>query len=116
MLLADDEETMAEVVADVLGAAGFEVLVAHDGHEAFRMVREADPDVVVLDVMMPGMEGREVCRRIRSDPELDGLPVVLYSTLGEDDVAWRDAGADAFHPKSRDVLGLPDLLRRLLEK
>lgn len=116
VVVADDEEMMAEVVADVLGAAGFEVLVVHDGKEAFRMVREAVPDAVVLDVMMPRMDGRDVCRRIRSDRELDGLPIVLYSTMSESEVAWRDAGADAFHPKSRDVLNLPDLIRRLLEK
>lgn len=116
VLVVDDEAMMAEVVEEALRATGFEVSVVHDGARALAEVEERPPDAVVLDVMMPGLDGREVCRRIRGNPDLDGLPIVLYSTMTEREVDWRGVEADAFHSKTANILDLPEILRRLVEK
>ncbi len=114
VLVADDEPAVTEVMGMALDAAGYHVLTAHDGVEALELVRRERPDVALLDVMMPRMDGREVCRRIKGDPELANTPVVLVSAMDEADVDWRDVGADAFLQKAFDILSLPRLVERVM--
>jgi CheY-like chemotaxis protein len=113
VLVADDEPAITELVATILGFAGFAVMRAHDGAEALRVARESRPDVIFLDVMMPKMDGRDVCRAITRDAVLRGIPVVLFSSADEADVEWRAAGAVAFLQKPFDIRRLPDLVRKL---
>ena len=114
VLVADDEEGTLALIADMLAHAGFDVVAARDGTEALRRAREAPPDLALLDVMMPGMDGREVCRRMGADPALTHVPVILHSSADEQDVAWRACGADAFLQKPFRVAHLPALVRRHL--
>ena len=114
VLVADDEPAITDLIAQALGANGFDVITAHDGARALELVRSERPDIVMLDVMMPGVDGREVTRRIKADPSLRGIPVVLFSSIDEAQVGWRKAGADAFIQKVFDVFDLPELLRSLL--
>ncbi|MBX6363454.1 MAG: response regulator [Gemmatimonadetes bacterium] len=116
VLVVDDEPMMLEIAEDLLRAAGFDVLTASRGTDALALTAEERPDVVLLDIMMPGMDGREVCRRIKSDPALAGTKVVLTSALHESEVDWSDTGADGFREKNVDLLGLPDYLRRVIAK
>ncbi|HET9982405.1 MAG TPA: response regulator [Longimicrobiales bacterium] len=113
VLVVDDEPMMIEIAEGLLTASGFEVLTASDGARALALATEERPDIVLLDVMMPGIDGREVCRRIKTDPSLDGMKVVLNSALREREVDWRDTGADGFREKNVELLGLPDYLRRI---
>ena len=113
VLVADDEPAITELVALVLRFAGLSVACAHDGDEAWSIIRDTVPDVVLLDVMMPKLDGREVCRAIKRDPALKHIPVVLFSSADQDDVEWREAGAATFLQKPFDVRSLPDLVRRL---
>jgi DNA-binding response OmpR family regulator len=115
-LIVDDDETVGDVVAAYLERAGIAVLRAADGIDALTLVATARPDIVVLDVMLPGIDGLEVCRRLRrSTPE---LPIVMLTALGEEDDRIRglEVGADdylakPFSPREL-VLRVQSVLRR----
>ncbi len=104
VLVVDDRPTTADALAGFLRGEGYQVVVAHDGADALQKVRGEDPDVVLLDVMMPEMNGYEVCRRIKSDPATLFLPVVLVTALKEREerVKGVKAGADDFISKPPD--------------
>jgi len=90
LLVVDDDELAAKAVVRVLQKRGFEVLCAHGGREALAILAEHPVDVLVLDVMMPGMNGLEVCHEMRQNPRLSELPVILLT--GCDDFETRAAG------------------------
>lgn len=115
VVVADDEPMTAELLAYMLDHKGFEVERAYNGREALERIREVRPDVVVLDVRMPAMDGHEVARHLRADPELKHVPVVLFSSIDEADVQWKAAGADLFLQKPLDICVLPDLLQQLID-
>ena len=98
VLAADDDEDILELVAFRLERSGYTVLKARDGEEALQVARERLPDLAVLDVMMPKLDGFEVTRRIRSDGTTKGMPVILLTARAQDaDVqAGFDAGADDY--------------------
>ncbi|WP_158889235.1 response regulator transcription factor [Amycolatopsis anabasis] len=115
VLVVDDDETVRDVVRRYLEVAGFTVEQASDGAEALRSFGERPPDAVVLDVMMPGINGLEVCRRLRQVSE---VPVVLLTALGEEEnrIAGLELGADdyvtkPFSPKEL-ALRVASVLRR----
>ena len=81
ILVADDDRLLRTILQHKLGQAGFEVLVASDGREALDMMRERRPDVVVLDGMMPVIDGFEALRRIKSDEALKDITVVMLTAL-----------------------------------
>ena len=100
--MVDDDPTVAEVVGDYLRHAGMEPRHAADGHAALRLADTWQPDLVVLDVMMPGIDGLEVCRRLRdARGEQALLPVIMLTALGgEDDrVLGLETGADDYVTK-----------------
>ena len=98
VLAADDDEDILELVAFRLERSGYTVLKARDGEEALQVARESLPDLAVLDVMMPKLDGFEVTRRIRSDGATKDMPVILLTARAQDaDVqAGFDAGADDY--------------------
>lgn len=115
VLVADDEPFTAEMLALMLTFRGYEVVCAYDGADALARARESRPDVILLDVLMPELEGVEVTRELRADPDLCTRPVVLFSSVDEGEIAWRDAGASMFLQKPIDIRTLPDVLERLLD-
>ena len=98
VLAADDDEDILELVAFRLERSGYTVLKARDGEEALQVARDSLPDLAVLDVMMPKLDGFEVTRRIRSDGATKDMPVILLTARAQDaDVqAGFDAGADDY--------------------
>jgi two-component system response regulator MprA len=116
LLVVDDDPAVREALALVLDLDGFEVTTAVDGREAIRTLAVASPDAVILDVLMPGLDGLEVCRRIRATG--DRTPVLMLTARGEvsERVAGLDAGADDYlaKPFAREELiaRLRALLRR----
>jgi len=98
VLAADDDEDILELVAFRLERSGYTVLKARDGEEALQIAREARPDLAVLDVMMPKLDGLEVTRAIRADGATKGMPIILLTARVQDaDVqAGFDAGADDY--------------------
>ncbi|MCX6538374.1 MAG: response regulator [Acidobacteria bacterium] len=116
VIVVDDTDVSAEVLRRLLLQDGYAVEVAHDGESGLEAVRRSTPDLVLLDVMMPGINGFEVCRRLKSDPATRLTPVVLVTTLdGRDDrIQGMDAGADDFLTKPVDGMELRARVRALL--
>ena len=114
VLVADDEPAITALVAAMLRHAGFEVVEARGGVEAISLARRERPDLIMLDVMMPDLDGRDTSRLLKMDRELENVPVLLFSSADEADVHWRGVGADGFLQKPFSIRGLPALLRRHL--
>jgi two-component system chemotaxis sensor kinase CheA len=98
VLVVDDSATSRTLVRNILKTAGYEVLTAIDGEEAFSTLKEQKADLVVSDVEMPKMDGFELTRRIRRDAELERLPVILVTSMGSEEHKSQgaEAGADAY--------------------
>jgi DNA-binding response OmpR family regulator len=101
VLVVDDDLTIGEVVGDYLRDAGLEARHAADGQSALSLARAWPPDLVVLDLMLPGIDGLEVCRRLRATHRQQPLPVIMLTALGEeaDRVLGLEAGADDYVTK-----------------
>ncbi len=82
VLVVDDESDIRDAVTELLAEEGYRVLKAGDGAEALKKARAFHPDVVLLDLMMPGMSGWEFCAERKGDPELSRIPVIVLSALG----------------------------------
>ena len=108
LLVVDDDPVNVELLCDLLEALEYRALGVHRGEAALEAARERQPDLVLLDVMMPGMNGYEVCRRLKADPATAGIPVVFVTALSdtEDKVQAIEAGGDDFltKPFNRPVL------------
>ena len=81
ILLVEDSLTQRELICDLLRNSGIKVTIATDGVEALEYIQRANPDLVVLDIVMPRMNGYEVCRRLKSDPKTKNVPVVICSYI-----------------------------------
>ena len=116
VLVVDDTPQNVKLLADILGAKGFVAITAANGEEALAKLAAERPDIVLLDVMMPGLSGYDVCRRIRADPATALLPVVLVTSLDphEERVKGIEAGADDFLSKPIHQAELLARVRSLL--
>ena len=101
ILLVDDEKDILELVGFNLEKEGYEVHTATDGRKALEIARKIHPDLVLLDVMMPEMDGMETCREMRDDPKLKNIMIAFLTARGEDysQVAGFEAGADDYIQK-----------------
>ncbi|RPJ17765.1 MAG: response regulator, partial [Chloroflexi bacterium] len=81
VLIVDDEPTARETLVAMLESEGYDLQLAKDGAQALQMLEQLQPDLILLDVMMPGMDGFEVCRRIRSTPQLAEVPILMLTAL-----------------------------------
>ena len=115
ILVVDDIEANVRMLEAKLSAEYYEVLTAYDGPTALAMAAAEQPDIVLLDVMMPGMDGFQVCRRLKDDPETRHVPVVLVTALDgrADRIAGLEAGADEFLTKPIDDVMLFARVRSL---
>lgn len=114
VLLVDDEPNIALSLEFLMKRDGYEVRTASDGDAALQCVREKKPDIVLLDVMMPGRDGYDVCQTLRSDPDCADIKIVVLTAKGgaiEGEKALA-LGADAFFSKP---FGIEELSRRVRE-
>ncbi|HUO02633.1 MAG TPA: PleD family two-component system response regulator, partial [Rhizomicrobium sp.] len=116
VLVVDDIMSNVKLLEAKLTAEYFDVATAYNGLECLKRIEEQVPDIVLLDVMMPGMDGFEVCRRIKSDPRIAHVPVVMVTALDQpsDRVAGLEAGADDFLTKPVDDSALFARVRSLV--
>jgi len=108
ILVADDSAENREILSARLAANGYHVLMAADGEEALAVARAEQPDLILLDVMMPKVNGLDVCRRLKADASLPFMPVILVTARGDtqDIVAGLEAGADEYLTKPVDQTAL----------
>jgi DNA-binding response OmpR family regulator len=117
LVVADDEPDILRLLERRLSRRGYAVVTAADGRAALNAVRRTSPNAVVLDRLMPGMSGEEVCAALKADERTAGIPVVLVSAQASEQeiVQGFDAGADDYLTKPIDLEALDERLRRLVE-
>jgi len=101
IVVIDDEEDIRELIEYNLAKEGYQISCAVSGEEGLELVRRLTPDIVILDLMLPGVDGLEVCRRLKSDPALKVIPIIMVSARGEepDVVSGLELGADDYISK-----------------
>jgi DNA-binding response OmpR family regulator len=116
VLLVEDEESIAEVVADNLRYEGYGVLEATDGYKGLELALEHRPDLMILDLMLPGIDGYEVCRRLRDQGQ--SVPIIMLTAKGQevDKVRGLDLGADDYITKPVGVMELMARVRAVLRR
>ncbi len=113
ILVCDDEASLRELVRAVLGPR-YQFVEADDGQRALALARELHPDLIVLDLMLPGMSGIEVLDVLRGDPELAAIPVIVVTAWSHAEASALVAGADRFVPKPFDPQELETAVEELL--
>ena len=117
VLLADDDPGLLRLIGTTLGTEDFELLHATDGAQALQIAREHHPELVLLDVNMPKLNGFEVCRQLKSEPDTAGIKVVMLTARGTDldRARGREAGADEYFIKPFSPVQLLNKVYALLE-
>jgi DNA-binding response OmpR family regulator len=116
VLLADDDPGLRRLIGTTLGTEDFDLLHATDGEQALQMARQERPELVLLDVNMPKLDGFEVCRHIKTEPETAGIKVVMLTARGAevDRARGREAGADDYFIKPFSPVQLLNKVHALL--
>lgn len=112
ILVVDDEEHILELIKFNLESAGYQVVTAENGEDALRLCSEEKPDLVLLDIMLPGIDGLEVCRRLKSQKETMLIPIIMITAKGEevDKIIGLELGADDYITKP---FSIKELLARI---
>lgn len=117
ILIVDDEEDIAFSLARRLTAAGYEVICAEDGVEGLRRAQTEQPNLIILDLMLPKMDGYKVCRLLKFDERYKRIPIIMLTARGqEEDMALgRQMGAEAYLTKPCDSGALLEKIKELLD-
>jgi phosphate regulon transcriptional regulator PhoB len=118
ILVVDDEKDLVELVGYNLGKEGFIILQAFDGESALETVRRKKPDMLILDLMLPGLNGLDICRILRSKPETEAIPIIMLTAKGEevDKIIGLEIGADDYITKPFNIRELLARVRSLLRR
>jgi CheY-like chemotaxis protein len=111
VLLADDDPRVLSVVSRYLDLEGYDMSTVSDGEAAVTTATRDRPDLIILDIMMPGIDGIEACRRIRANPATSQIPVLMFSALSEEAEIARLAGADGMLPKPFNLPALAEAVK-----
>jgi len=117
LLIADDEQWVHGLLGQVLDNDGVDIMHAYDGKETLECAENEHPDVIVLDILMPCMDGRDVCKKLKSNPETEDMKVVILSGKDEqhDRILAFQLGADDYFTKPFSVHHVARKITRLLE-
>lgn len=118
ILLVDDEVDFAEVLRVRLEDNGYEVIVAYNGEEGLERAEKEDPDLIILDIMLPKISGFDVCRKLKIDENFKQIPIIMFSAkFQSNDINFGMAmGADAYITKPFEPRVLIEKMRELLDK
>jgi two-component system, OmpR family, alkaline phosphatase synthesis response regulator PhoP len=115
ILLVDDDPDFVEAVRVIVESGGYAVRVAYDGQEGLEAVAEEKPDLIVLDVMMPVMNGHETCARLKADPETAKIPIILLTAVADRVTTSTYSHRDMLESEAEDYLPKPVEPAELLE-
>ncbi len=117
VLCIDDDRLLLGLVKDAIEAHGFEALTATDGPSGLALAKAQQPDIILVDVMMPKMSGFEVCRHLRADPKTRGTPIIIITAMAESDLKTKglEAGANLAIPKPFNPTQIIVLIKKALE-
>jgi two-component system, OmpR family, alkaline phosphatase synthesis response regulator PhoP len=118
ILVIDDEPDIVDTVSFMLQARNFDVITASNGLEGLAKVRSEHPDLALLDIMMPGMDGYDVCIKLKKDKDTMNMPVIMLTARGENDAVIRahKSGADDYIVKPFNLPTLISKLNKLLDR
>jgi two-component system alkaline phosphatase synthesis response regulator PhoP len=118
ILVIEDDPAISRLVDYSLRHEGYEVIAATNGLEGIRKANQEAPDLVILDVMLPGMDGFEICHQLRSEPETAGLPILMFSAKAQeiDRNTGLKVGADDYLPKPAAPAEIVNRVAKLLAK
>ena len=116
ILLVDDEPSIVKMVGKRLEVEGFDVVVAMDGQAGLEKARSEHPDLIVLDLMLPKLNGYEICTMLKQDPRYQKIPIVLFTakTQAKDEQLGKECGADAYVRKPFRAQELIEQIRKLI--
>ena len=116
ILIVDDEVDIVETISFMLKAKGYETLTANDGEEGLRKAKEENPDLIVLDVMMPKINGYKICRLLKFDTKYKNIPIVMVTARGQaQDIAiGEETGADEYITKPFEFNELYEVIKKHL--
>ncbi len=115
ILLVDDDPDFVQAVQVIVESGGYDVRVAYDGKEGLEAVAEEKPDLIVLDVMMPVMNGHEACAELKSNPETAGIPIILLTAVAERVTTSTYSHRDMLESEAEDYMPKPVEPKELLE-
>jgi two-component system alkaline phosphatase synthesis response regulator PhoP len=115
ILVVDDEPDFAGIVQQNLEKEGFEVEVAYDGEEGLEKVKANPPDAIVLDVMMPGKDGYQVCAELKADEKFTEIPIILLTAVASHVTSTRYSHADGMRTEADDYLAKPASAEQITE-
>lgn len=118
LLVVDDELHILELIKFNMEKNGYNVITAENGIDALRIVEEERPDLVLLDLMLPGLDGLEVCKKIRKNPNVEGIPIIMLTAKGEelDKILGLELGADDYITKPFSVRELVARVKAILRR
>ena len=118
ILVIEDDPATSRLIDYSLRHHGYEVVTANNGHEGVKKAQSESPDLVILDVMLPGVDGYEICRRLRSNPETAALPIIIFSAKAQesDREAGLECGADDYLTKPAAPAEIVARVYKLLAK
>jgi two-component system, OmpR family, alkaline phosphatase synthesis response regulator PhoP len=116
ILITEDSPTILEILKSVLVEQGYEVIVATDGQEALEKARTEKPDLMILDLMLPKIDGYKVCRMLKFDEKYKNIPIIMLTarTKESDEKLGREVGADAYMKKPFEPEMIIDQIKKLL--
>jgi two-component system cell cycle response regulator DivK len=118
ILVVEDQEDNRRIIRDLLASAGYEMIEAVDGEAGVRLAATERPDLILMDIQLPVLDGYEATRRIKADPELRAIPIIVVTSyaLSGDDVKATEAGCDAYVAKPFSPRQLLSKIREILDK
>ncbi len=117
ILIVDDEKDIVETLAFMLKAKGFECICAYDGEEGLKLAKECSPDLIILDVMMPKINGYKICRLLKYDSKYKNIPIIMVTARSqeEDREIGEETGADEYITKPFEFNDIVEAIGRYIK-
>lgn len=118
ILIIEDSPTIVSLLRNRIEDSGYETIAANDGESGLQMIKEKMPDLIILDVKMPGMDGFEVCRIVKGDPNIKDIPIVFVTASAQksDIEKYREVGGSGYITKPYEGKALVDEIKKVLKE